>query len=244
MTDFERLMAYADGELDESGRRDVEAALAADPALRTQLAEQIRLKRALAAHYGPADEEVPDRFRALLVDAGQKEAAVVNLATERRKRDAGRPLWQSLSAIAATLVLGFMAGQLLPPAGGAGPVSVEDGRMFARSDLARALDLQLASDQPMDATHRIGVSFLNEEGRPCRTFDSAALSGLACRDDQRWQVMMAAAGEQGVATGAYRQANSGQALVMEAAQAMMADAPFDAAEERQARDAGWQTLLD
>ncbi|MHC4547689.1 MAG: zf-HC2 domain-containing protein [Planctomycetota bacterium] len=42
------LMGYLDGELDEAARARVEAALAADPALRRELAEMRRLKEATA----------------------------------------------------------------------------------------------------------------------------------------------------------------------------------------------------
>jgi hypothetical protein len=40
--------------------------------------------------------------------------------------------------------------------------------------------------------------------------------------------------------GGYRQAASGDALVMQAATAMMKGAPFDPETERRARDKGWR----
>ena len=64
----------------------------------------------------------------------------------------------------------------------------------AQGPLAAALDTQLASAQPADAATRIGLSFAAADGRLCRTFDSAALSGLACRGGEGWQLMMTAAG--------------------------------------------------
>ena len=52
--------------------------------------------------------------------------------------------------------------------------------------------------------------------------------------------MMTAAGS-GRQHSDYRQAGSGNALVQQAAQAMMAGEPYDEAAERLARDSGWRS---
>jgi hypothetical protein len=227
MIDDEQLMAFVDGELDEVGRARVERALADDPALQGRLAQQQRLRATLAAHYGPTvEEEVPERLRAVL------ETNVVRFAPKPR------PMWQGWTALAASLVLGLALGRtLLAPADG--PVGIENGTMVARGPLAGALDLQLASAQPAEAPVRIGISFAAADGRLCRTFDSAALSGLGCRGERGWQLMMTAAGAPGP-RGDYRQAGSGNPQVLAAAQELMAGEAFDAAAERQARDSGWR----
>ena len=232
--DDDMLMAFVDGELDEVGRARVERALAADPALKARLEAQQRLRVRLAAHYAPAvEEEVPERLRAML------ETRVVDLAGARASR--ALPLWQSFAALAATLVLGLAIGRTLlaPGAPGPGPIAVEGGSMMARGDLAQALDTQLASAQASDAATRIGVSFARSDGRLCRTFDSAAAAGLACRTDTGWQVMVTAAGS-GRQRGDYRQAGSESLLVQQAAQEMMAGEPLDDTAERRARDSGWR----
>jgi Putative zinc-finger len=229
MIDDDLLMAYADGELDEVSRARVERAIAEDPALRARLDQQQRLRATLAAHYGPtAEEEVPGHLRAML------ETNVVGFAPRPRSL----PLWRGFAALAASLVLGLALGRtLLAPAGG--PIGIEHGTMVAQGPLAGALDMQLASAQPADAPVRIGLSFAAADGRLCRTFDSAALSGLACRGETGWQVMMTAAGAGGP-RGDYRQAGSGSPLVAQAAQELMAGEALDAAGERRARDAGWR----
>jgi hypothetical protein len=232
--DDDMLMAFVDGELDEIGRARVERALAQDPALKARLAVQQRLRARLAEHYAPAvEEEVPERLRAML------ENGVVDLAAARARR--ARPLWRSVAALAATLVLGLAVGRTLlaPGAPAAGPIAVVDGAMMARGDLARALDTQLASAQAPDAATRIGVSFANNDGRLCRTFDSQAAAGVACRTDNGWQVMVTAPGSGGQ-RGQYRQAGSESLLVQQAAQEMMAGEPLDDAAERRARDSGWR----
>jgi hypothetical protein len=232
--DDDMLMAFVDGELDEVSRARVERAVAEDPALRARLEQQQRLRDRLSAHYGPvAEEEVPDRFRALL------ETNVVPLAMAAARPV--RPVWQSLTALAATLVLGLAVGRtLLAPAPAVGPFAVEGGTMVARGELAAALDSQLASAQPRDAATRIGVTFANNDGRACRTFDSAAAAGIACRTGATWQVMMTAAGS-GPQRADYRQAGSENLLVQQAAQEMMAGEPYDDAAERRARDSGWRS---
>jgi hypothetical protein len=228
MIDDALLMAYADGELDELNRARVERAVAEDPALRTRLEQQRRLRATLAAHYRPAiDEEVPERLRALL------ETKVVAFAPPRT-----RPMWQNFAALAATLLLGLALGRtLLVPAGG--PIGVDNGALVAQGALADALERQLASAQSADAATRIGLSFATADGRLCRTFDSPPASGLACRGDSGWQLVMTAAGA-GASRGDYRQAGGGSPLVAQAAQEMMAGEAFDAAAERRARDSGWR----
>ena len=230
MIDDDLLMAYADGELDELGRARVERAIGEDDGLRARLEQQQRLRATLAAHYGPtAEEEVPERLRSML------ETNIVHFPPPRPRP---RPIWQGVAALAASLVLGLALGRtLLAPAGG--PVAIEHGTMVAQGPLADALDLQLASAQPAGAPVRIGISFAASDGRLCRTFDSAALSGLACRGEAGWQVMMTAAGAGGP-RGDYRQAGSGSPLVAQAAQELMAGEALDADGERRARDAGWR----
>jgi hypothetical protein len=161
---------------------------------------------------------------------------VVDFAAAKARRP--RPVWQNLMALAATLVLGLAIGRtLVMPA--ASPVGIANGTMVAQGPLAAALDTQLASAQAPDATTRIGTSFAAADGRYCRTFESVAMAGVACRGEQGWQLMMTSTGS-GVAQTAYRQAGSSNPLVAQAAQEMMAGEPFDAAAERQARDSGWR----
>lgn len=231
----EVLMTYADGELHDLGRARVERALAQEPALMARLEDHRRLRARFAAYYEPiVHEAVPERLTSLLGREGAGK--VVDMGLARKPRLSW--LRQNYMAIAATLVAGMVAGQLLPRDAG-GPVSFEDGAMIAQGGIARALDTQLASTQSPDSPIRVGVSFQGEGGRACRTFDAPAMAGVACRGDERWQVLVTAPGASRSSTGHYRQAGSTDAVVMQAAQDMMTGEPFDAAAERRARDAGW-----
>jgi anti-sigma factor RsiW len=225
----ERLMAFLDGELDEISAGRVRKAIAEDPALAAALAEQRRLKAWLARRFDPiAEEEVPERFRAML------ETNVVPLGAVRR-----RPQWRTAAAIAASFVAGVLTVQALP--GGGGPDGSDGGApMIARGALAEALETQLASAQRKPGDARIGVTFASLDGRVCRTFDTSAMAGLACRGGKGWELLTTARTSP-VPGAEYRQAGSGSALVMQAAQEMMAGEPLDAAAERAARGRGWRT---
>lgn len=223
------LMAWLDGELDSAESARVEAEIAADPALQRALETQRALRSRLRAHYDPvAEEPVPPQLRALL------EPEVVDFEAARRRRT---PVWQVLAAIAASLLVGIMVGRSLP-GGVTGPVAVKDGMLVAQGALAEALDTQLASAQPADAATRIGVSFARADGAFCRTFEGEALSGLACREQTGWRMVMTAPGVRG-AQRDYRQAGNMSARIAETAQELMAGEPLDAPAERRARDSGW-----
>jgi hypothetical protein len=230
--DDEMLMAYADGELQPEEASAVERALAADPSLREALEAQRRLKSKLAAAYAPAMEEaLPSRLTSILEPGGE----VVDFAAAREKK--ARPFgWPQLAAMAASLAVGVVAGQLALGSGG-GPVAVKQGRMLARGALAETLQTRLASAQAPGSRNRIGISFEDGQGRLCRTFESPELGGIACREEGGWVIVMTAAGAPGASQ--YRQA--GSVILMEQAQAMMADAPLNAEGERRALERGWRS---
>ena len=229
--DDEMLMAYVDGELDEVTSRRVTRALAESPRLAEAAEAQRRLKAKLSQRYDPvAEEEVPDRFRALL------ESNVVPIGPAREKKQAWLR-WPQLAALAATFVVGMLTAQVVTDQERAG---VDGGPMLAAGPLVSALETQLASTQPEDAPAKIGVSFAATDGRLCRTFETADLTGLACRAEPGWELVTTArlAGGSG---GEYRQAGSAAALVMQVSQDMISGEPFDAEAERRARDSGWRS---
>lgn len=225
----EMVMAWIDGELHELDANRVREAVDGDPALSKALNEQMLLKQRLAQHFDPvADLEVPERLKAMLTD----NVVSADFRSPRGARSSS--FWAGLTAIAATVAVGVLAIQLVPRASEQGPF-VSRG-----SELAVALDKQLASTQSGDAGVRIGVTFATEDARLCRTFETAARAGLACREGESgggWRLV--ATVPNAPSQGTYAQAGSGSALVMEQAQAMMKGEPFDAEMERRARDRGW-----
>jgi anti-sigma factor RsiW len=110
------LQAAADGELDAAGMIEVEAQLAADPALAAQYARLVALREAIAAR--APRPRAPDALRArvmAMVEAPERRPAV---APHRRPA----PL-STYARLAASLVLGIALGAgslalLAPPTGG------------------------------------------------------------------------------------------------------------------------------
>jgi hypothetical protein len=234
----EQLMSYVDGEASAETRAEVEAALAADETLRRRIAEERRLRRHMANLYAPAlTEPVPDRLTGLF--RGEE----TNVVAFKRPNPAPAPSpspspWRWLStaaAVAASLVLGVFVGQQLDmrQAG-----AQEASMLRAQGTLATALQTELASSQSAAAPIRIGISFTGPDGQPCRTVETADAAGLACRSDGEWRLALLASTPSPRAS-EYQQAGSAAGLVMSAAQEMIVGEPMSAAQERQARDAGW-----
>lgn len=223
------IAAFVDGELDDLTARRIERAAENDAALAAEITRHRALTARLAEHYAPiCDEPIPDRLRSLLGDVTGVDTSLADRRVTRRARFS-TPHW---FAIAASLVLGLTIG--LRPWIPAADVQTDNGALIAAGSLAKALETQLASNQPSDAAVRIGVSFEDKAGRYCRSFESARLDGIGCRDGERWRLERTLMGQK---NGDYRQATSGELAA--AAAAMMRRDALDARGERAARDAGW-----
>jgi hypothetical protein len=239
----ETLMAYADNELDTQTRSAVEAAMASDPEIARRVAQHKALRTKLRVVFDKVlDEPTPHRLvdAARGVPAVRREGNVIPL----RRKTATRKAWPQWSAMAASLVIGVIIGQVLLFRGpGAGPVTSRDGQLLANGTLARALSNQLAAQNDQNPV-RIGVSFKARSGAYCRTFtlqESQALAGMACREHDDWHVEVlaqAAASPQG--SGGLRQAATAMPKsVLQAIDDNIVGDPFDAHAEAAAREKGW-----
>lgn len=245
--DEETLMAYADGELEGALKVEIEAAIAADPALAARVDAHRSLRARVGAAFGAA-EAGPDPLEAMI--RGDAPAEVVNLAAVRAAKTAPPPppprkplpRWAPWVGIAAALVLAVMLTRPMLPGTGAPLIVSQGGRLEARGDLVRVLDTQLASEPPAAAEFRIGLTFRDKQGRYCRTFQPSvgqSLVGIACRDGRRWDVVMMT-GMDGTPDAGYRTAGSGTpAPVLAAVQDMISGEPLDAAAEKAARERRW-----
>jgi hypothetical protein len=223
MTREDTLIAYVDGELDADERARFEAEIAAD----AELARAVERHQALAARvsgaYAPVLEEPPP----------PRLVAVATAANEPRRRVASLAPW---AAVAASLVVGVLAGRAVWPAGG--PIATTGQGLEARGRLAQALTTRLAAEA---GAVKVGLTLKTADGRYCRTFQSAPdqLAGLACRDGGRWRVRTLTAWAPPAAT-AYRQAGSDTPPEVLAAVDALAAEPLDGSAERTARDRGWR----
>jgi len=241
----EVLMAYADDELDAPTRAAVDAAMVSDPGI----AHRIARHRALRNRFNSAfdkilDEPVPARV--LKVVHSEQGAPRKSNVTPLRQRQVRHWRWPQWTAVAASLMVGVIAGRLTLMRGeNAGPVMTRGDRLLASGVLAAALSDQLASAQSAADPVRIGVSFRAKSGEYCRTFalrGAGGLAGLACRADDGWQLSVLARAESASGDGGtYRQAASSMpAAVVAAVGARMAGEPLDQHAEAAARGRHWQ----
>jgi hypothetical protein len=230
----EMLMAYADGELDAQTRRAIEAEMAVD----AQVAREVERHRTMRAEVGAAftgvlDEQVPDR--------------VLRAATRSKPAPQRRQwTWPEWTSIAASLVVGVLAGRAMLPSAGDGRNGIiatgPDGRVVASGTLAQALSEQLSSEDGSEID--IGLTFRDKSGEYCRTFDAggaSAVVGFACRDTDVWRVDMLSTAPRTETGGDYRMASTQlPAPIVQAIGERMQGEALDADEETIARQRHWK----
>jgi hypothetical protein len=236
MVSDETFFAWLDGELDAAEAARVAAEVAADPRLLAMAEEHRAMQARLKGAFDPVLEApLPEPLLAALRNPPQ--ADVIDLATARKRREArlwfSAPQW---GALAATLAIGIFVGTGIPQRSSA-PVEVQGGKMYASSGLNRALDAQLASAPAGDV--RIGMTFRDKAGAICRSFTAPASSGLACRDNGRWQLRGLIAPPEGQ-TSDYRMAAGMDPNLAALVDSTMSGEAFDAAQERASRENGWR----
>ena len=234
----EKFFAWLDGELSGADAAEMEAKVAADPELAHFADEHRALKFRLKDAFDPiAEAAVPTR----LIDAVRgPQAQVIDFQAAKKAREPQR-IWRPAAqwaAIAATLVVGFFAGTLTSHRDTSAPVSIQDGAFYASASLKQALDSSLAS-APGTGPVRIGLTYRDQTGAVCRTFDEAKASGLACHNGDRWQVRgLFPAPESQEDT--YRMAAGMDPNLAVLVNSTMAGDPFDPAQEKAAQRHGWK----
>lgn len=234
MIDEEAIFAYIDGELEGEERARIEAAIAADPALRAMVTEHRALTDRLQGAFSAVLEApVP----AVLSAAMKPGPDVISLAEERSRRDRRGSPWggSHWAAMAATLVAGVIGGVIFS-GGRGGPVTERGGQLIASGPIELALNTQLASTQSAKAPVRIGLTFRNQGGAICRSFAAEATEGVACRDGTAWQ-LRALLSRENSSAGDYRMA--GSSGTAEFVDTLIAGEAMDQAQERAALSANW-----
>ncbi|WP_129781098.1 anti-sigma factor family protein [Peristeroidobacter soli] len=236
----EILMAYADDEVDADLRRQIEAAMALDPSLAARIAKHRGLRADVGAAFnGVLDEPIPDR---LLDAATSKTAPVTDLNAARvAKQRAAHPRrwsWVEWTSIAASLVIGILAGRTALQPSHSDLFATNASGVVARGELAAALTDQVGA--PKDAQVRIGLTFRATSGEYCRTFATASAAGFACRETNAWQVRALSEGAAGSKSGDYRMAATElPPAILAAVEQAMAGEALDQEQERAARARDW-----
>ncbi|HET6943163.1 MAG TPA: hypothetical protein VFH89_13465 [Sphingomicrobium sp.] len=235
MVEEAKFYAWLDGELSPEEAERVGAAVAADPELSRLANEHRAMTAGLRSAFASVDEQpVPDRLLAAVQD---REVEIVDLGQARAARRRLPPIWAQAAALAATLAVGVFTGSLLG-SGGSGPITADGGPFVASADLETALNTRLAGT-PQTKGAQIRLTFRNKTGAICRTFEDHQASGLACRDGQEWRIRSLFQGPERSATD-FRMASGANPQLMEAVDASIDGAPFDAAQEREAMERGWR----
>lgn len=251
----ETLIAYADGELDEATRLQVEAAMRQDSTLARRVA---RLRAARDEVY--ADQHHPSAMHARRAGNVVQLAAVraQRQATQLAARKASRRQWGWLewSALGLVMILGLAAGKFglakwqpnwfndnTPP-----PTEVfsRAGMLVAQGRLASALSQQLGGAAQSEGEVRVGLSFLSNEGGYCRSFTLVGVSqdlvGIACRASEEWRIpVMVQNARPLTAAGTYRMAGAEMpTALLEAIDQRIVGGMLDTRAELEALRRNWQ----
>jgi anti-sigma factor RsiW len=249
----EMVAAYVDGELEDAERARIEQAIAQDAQLSQRVAQQRALRdRLRGAYNGVLHEAVPQRLaHAVKLGAPAGPAQVIDLArvrAERSRRVNGqRQMKVRRFSIAASLAVGLLAGVLIQRLAAPGAVTeFHDGALLARGALAQALNEQLASSAAPGAAVRLLLSFKSRGGNYCRTFalsGGRSLVGLACREQDQWQLLNLVAAEGAVAAGSAQNLRMAASplppALLQAVSDHISGDPLNAAAEAKARSNGW-----
>ena len=237
------LMAYADGELDETTRREVQRAITADAVLAERARRQAAMRERLQAAYRPVlDEPLPER---LLRTVGQTPTAssagkLVSLSAVRSAKEERRAwTWAHWGGMAASVLLGVLMGKLLPAGGDDTPFETQSGHLIARGAVGKALSTQLASASTREGAVAVQLSFIDKSGNYCRTFTTTGLAGLACRDGADWTVQVLAPAE-ATSTGMRQAATALPPAILNDVDKRIQGSPLDATGEQAARSLGWK----
>jgi len=243
----ETLMAYADGEVDADTRRQIEAAMALDPTIAERVAKHRALRADLGAAFGGVlDEPIP----AHLLEAANaspkstRSATVTDLNVVRAAKSGSTQStrswsWPEWTAIAASLLIGVLAGRSALQSGQSDILVATHGGLIAKGELSAALNDQLSGTQT-DSDVRIGLSFQSRRGNYCRSFTAGATAGFACREGTDWWVHAMSENEKPVAGGDYRMAGTElPPAILTAIDGVMEGEALDQEQERVARERDW-----
>lgn len=238
--DFERLSAYADGELDNPRRLAVEADLERDPALRATLAYIRATQSSLhQAYMHTYHSDVPDRLMAVLAKPPAKPDEAGSWFRRWRL-----PVFATLPATAAAGILAgwFVAGSLAAaPAAGLMLASAEG--LVAGPELAQVLETSVSGSRVdvLGAATTIQLSFTAADGEACRQFQAGQTAGLACKQPGgAWQIDASAATLASVHEGYVPAASDAPASIQAAIAGKGAIELLDADGERAGIAAGWR----
>lgn len=247
------LSAFLDGELPEAEMQLVETALSTDSDLAERLAQFANADETLKAAFGSiVDEPIPDNILAMIDehDTAQADADnVVAFKTPNTQRIASR--WALPMAASLALVLGLTVGRGLGPTP---EISNTDyaqltGTIAPGNPIYDALEnspsSQSISLDGSDITINPVLTFKTADGSYCREFKaestSSAMSGVACRGSETWDIILANRTEVSNQTTGYQTASGNDgAYINDLIDTMISGDPLGADEEQAVMEKSWQ----
>lgn len=233
---FEMLSAYADGELGETGRRQIERLLETDPAAREALSaiqgSHSRLRQAYLPTY---HADPPERLMRVLTVPGERGRPVFGLR------------WLFAGSAGGAALAGILAGwfgavtlqtaNVEPPVMTASASGLEAGEPLAAflSDVASGTVIDVAG-QPSTVL----LSFQSQDGRACRQFQTGAIMAVGCKQDEDTWTIEATAQASPLSAGGYGTASGEVPAGIEAAvSALGLSKIYDASGETEAIANRW-----
>jgi hypothetical protein len=235
------LMAYADGELDDATRREVDAAIASDPSIASEVARLKAQRDELAGAFSDVlHEPIPPSLldTARTAPAGLAVADLSQVRAQKNEARAPRWSWPHWVSVAASILIGVLIGRAAFGPDTAAYLVAKDGRIVAEGRLAAALFERLGTSDSNEAGVNIGISFRAKSGEYCRTFATGTregVAGIACRGPKEWRVQTLAAVPAGTSAD-YRPAGADlPPAILQAVEAAMDGEALDAEDEAAAR---------
>lgn len=251
--DDERLVAYADGALDDEQRKEVEVHLETDATARRFVQDLIRSAELVRRAYdAPMSEPPPQR----LLDTIMGEPSNVVSLEGSKRTIVSRWLPAALAASLALAIVVVGMNVLDRTSVDGEPVTVALGKVDASSALHGALETA-ASGEPVtigdeDAPAQAipMLTFLDGHARPCREVEVQQASGqalelvIACREpDAHWSVegvFRIANGGPSTTTGYTPAAGTMDNTSEELLDTLNASEPVSPEEERRLIASGWK----
>ena len=238
MIDDLTLMAFVDGELTPDRRAEVEAALAADPALRARADAFRQVRTAARAAFPIAPDPRDSALASLITGAGRPGDAST---AERIRRWIGGISLPQAATWGAVATACFVAGM-----GPRAELSFEGFALDRRGAIAdpglvKVLDHRAAAEGSDAQGRAVGLTFRAADGRWCRSFRSGedGVAGLACRQDGGWRAEAVA--PLAATAGEVRTASSDTPpAVLAAVDALIGGDTLDAAAEADAIRSRWR----
>lgn len=246
----EQLSALLDGELDADAQRQLRQAMAKDAQLAKRYADLAMIDTEIKTLFEEIDSQpIPQSIINLLADT---DDIPLSNPEPIRQPIAWRP-WMNRAAAVLVLGAGIGIGNMMFNSGNTstshyastmqyGPVSTSSSLAQILNHGAMAVKHALPDDHAAHVTPVL--SFRHKDGRLCREFTASKADStnraVACFDQQQWQIVLTAQGQQSALENEYETASAITPSAFEKqVRNMMEGDPLSIAQEGVLRKRGW-----